>query len=52
VNALVAANKRFTMMAYPNRSHGISEGEGTSLHLYDLMTNFLAKNLPSGPRPN
>jgi dipeptidyl-peptidase 4 len=49
---LVAANKRFTMMAYPNRSHGISEGEGTSLHLYDLMTNFLARNLPSGPRPN
>lgn len=52
VNALVAANKRFTMMAYPNRAHGISEGEGTSLHLYDLMTDFLAKNLPPGPRPN
>lgn len=52
VNALVAANKRFTMMAYPNRAHGISEGEGTPLHLYDLMTEFLAKNLPSGPRPN
>lgn len=52
VNALVAANKRFTMMAYPNRAHGISEGEGTSLHLYDLMTSFLEKNLPKGPRPN
>src|SRR4030095_10486665 len=33
INALVAANKPFTMMAYPNRSHGISEGRNTSRHL-------------------
>ena len=33
INALVAANKPFTMMAYPNRTHSISEGEGTTLHL-------------------
>ena len=45
VNALVAANKRFTM-ACPNQSHGISKGEGTSLHLSDLMTDYLARNLP------
>lgn len=49
VNALVAANKPFTMMAYPNRTHGIFEGEGTTLHLYNLLTRFLQTNLPAGP---
>ena len=40
IDALVAANKPFTMMAYPNRTHSISEGEGTTLHLYSLLTCF------------
>ena len=51
IDALVKAKKRFTMMAYPNRSHGISEGENTSLHLHDLMTSYLERHLPPGPRP-
>lgn len=46
INALVAANKPFTMMAYPNRSHSISEGEGTTLHLYGLLTRYLNEKLP------
>ncbi len=50
VNALVAANRPFTMMAYPNRSHCICEGEGTGLHLYSLLTSYLEKNLPAGGR--
>lgn len=50
INALVAANRPFTMMAYPNRSHGIYEGEGTSRHLYELLTRYLTTNLPAGPR--
>jgi dipeptidyl-peptidase 4 len=50
VNALVAANRPFTMMAYPNRTHCICEGEGTSLHLYSLLTGYLEKNLPAGAR--
>jgi len=50
VNALVAANRPFTMMVYPNRTHGIFEGEGTTLHLYNLLTRFLTTNLPAGPR--
>ena len=50
INALVAANKPFRMMAYPNRSHGISEGEGTTLHLFTMLTSFLATNLPAGGR--
>lgn len=50
INALVRANKRFTMMAYPNRSHGIFEGEGTTRHLYGLLTDYLREHLPPGPR--
>jgi dipeptidyl-peptidase-4 len=48
INALVAANKPFTMMAYPNRSHGIFEGPGTRRHLFELLTRFLMENLPTG----
>jgi dipeptidyl-peptidase 4 len=50
INALVAANRPFSMMTYPNRSHCICEGEGTGLHLYSLLTSYLEKNLPAGGR--
>jgi dipeptidyl-peptidase-4 len=50
VNEIVANNKAFTMMAYPNRSHGIYEGKGTTLHLYTMFTRFLNENLPPGGR--
>jgi dipeptidyl-peptidase-4 len=50
INALVAANKQFTMMSYPNRSHGIYEGAGTTRHLYGLLTRYLNEKLPPGPR--
>jgi dipeptidyl-peptidase-4 len=50
INALVAANKPFTMMAYPNRTHGIFEGEGTTLHLFSLLTRYLTEHLPAGGR--
>jgi dipeptidyl-peptidase-4 len=50
INELVANNKAFTMMAYPNRSHGISEGRGTTIHLYTLFTRFFNENLPPGGR--
>jgi dipeptidyl-peptidase-4 len=50
INALVAANRPFTMMAYPNRTHGIFEGEGTTMHLRSLLTRYLIQNLPAGPR--
>ncbi len=48
VNEFIRYNKQFTMMAYPNRSHGIYEGEGTTLHLYTLITNFLLDKMPPG----
>ena len=45
INALVAADRPFTMMAYPNRSHCICEGAGTRLHLYGLLTRYLETHL-------
>jgi len=48
VNVLVKANKAFSMMAYPNRTHCICEGQGTSLHLYSLLTRYLQQHLPAG----
>lgn len=49
-NELIAHNKYFTMMAYPNRTHGIYEGKGTTRHLYELLTRYLNENLPTGSR--
>jgi len=51
INALVAAGKQFTVMPYPNRSHGIFEGPGTTMHLRTLLTDYLMQNMPPGPRP-
>ena len=54
VNELIAANKQFDLMVYPNRSHGIFEGPGsnTRRHLYELLTSFLNEHLePGGQRP-
>jgi len=45
VNELIKHNKHFTMMSYPNRSHGIYEGENTPRHLYELLTRYLKENL-------
>ena len=50
INALIAANKPFTMMAYPNRTHAIAEGPGTRRHLFELLTRYLHEHLPAGPR--
>lgn len=50
INELVKHNKQFQLMSYPNRSHGISEGEGTRKHLNTLFTNFLKQNCPPGGR--
>ena len=41
VNELIRQNKQFSMMAYPNRTHGIYEGKNTRRHLYTLLTNYL-----------
>lgn len=49
INKLIEHDKAFTMMTYPNRSHSISEGKNTSLHLYRLLTRYLMDKLPPGP---
>ena len=46
VNELIRHDKSFTMMAYPSRSHGIFEGDGTTLHLRNLMARFIKEKLP------
>lgn len=50
INELVKHKKMFRLMSYPNRSHGIYEGEGTSEHLSATYTEFLRENCPPGAR--
>jgi len=45
INELIKNNKQFSMMAYPNRTHGIFEGENTTRHLYGLLTKYLKEHL-------
>jgi len=46
INKLIEHNKPFTMMAYPNRTHSISQGENTKRHHFELMTRYLKENMP------
>jgi len=50
VNELIKHGKQFEFFAYPNRTHGIYEGEGTTLHLRTMMTEFVKDNLAAGGR--
>ncbi|GAA6204648.1 S9 family peptidase [Thalassotalea sp. SU-HH00458] len=45
INELVKHNKQFQFMSYPNRSHGLWEGEGTTLHLKSLQTEYFDRYL-------
>lgn len=47
-NKLIENNKHFTMLVYPNRSHSIREGKGTTIHLYNELTRYLLQNLEPG----
>lgn len=48
VNELIKNGKLFQFMPYPNRTHSISEGEGTFEHLSLLYTHFLQENCKPG----
>jgi dipeptidyl-peptidase-4 len=50
VNRLVSLGKSFDLMVYPNRSHCICEGQGTTEHVYQLLTRYLLEHLPAGAR--
>ena len=50
INELIKQGKQFQVMPYPNRTHSISEGEGTTKHLSVLFTNYLKQHCPTGGR--
>jgi len=50
VNELVRYGKNFQLMSYPNRTHSISEGAGTRVHLASLFTRYLKDHCPGGGR--
>jgi len=51
VDKLIALNKTFAFMMYPDRSHSIDEKPNTRRHLFTLMTNFLHEHLPLEAAP-
>jgi dipeptidyl-peptidase-4 len=50
LNELIKNNKQFQFMPYPNRTHSISEGEGTWQHLTTLYTNYLKQHCLPGAK--
>lgn len=50
LNELIKYNRQFKFMPYPNRTHGITEGEGTILHKTTMMAGFLHMWCPPGGR--
>ena len=46
LNRLIELNKPVDFMEYPNRTHAINEGSGTTLHLYSLLLRYLEEHLP------
>ncbi len=50
VNRLVELGKPFDLMVYPNRTHAIAEGAGTTPHVYQLIARYFLEHLPPGGR--
>jgi len=50
VDRLIALGKRFDYFVYPNRDHGLSEGQGTAVHVRMAIVRYLVEHLPPGPR--
>ena len=48
MNRLIELGKPFDFMEYPNRTHAISQGKGTTLHLYSLLLRYLEEHVPAG----
>jgi dipeptidyl-peptidase 4 len=46
LNRLIELDKPVDFMEYPNRTHAINEGSGTTLHLYSLLLRYLEEHLP------
>ena len=50
INRLIELGKPFDTMVYPNRTHAIAEGPGTTPHVYRLIARYFLEHLPEGPR--
>lgn len=50
IDKLIKYNKMFNLMIYPNRAHGIFEGEGTRKHLNDTFMKFIKEYSPPGAK--
>ncbi|KAF2328236.1 S9 family peptidase [Flavobacterium daemonense] len=50
INELVKYDRMFDLMIYPNRTHSISEGEGTRKHLFDTFINYIKEKSPPGAK--
>ncbi|MFY9253563.1 MAG: DPP IV N-terminal domain-containing protein [Fuerstiella sp.] len=50
VDRLIELGKPFDYMVYPNRDHGLREGNGTLVHVRMLIIRYLLQNLPPGAR--
>jgi len=49
LNRLIELDKPVDFMEYPNRTHAINEGAGTTLHLYSLLLRYLEQHIPPTP---
>lgn len=48
LNRLIALDKPVDFMVFPNRTHCICEGRGTTLYVYTTLTRYLLSHLPAG----
>jgi dipeptidyl-peptidase-4 len=46
LNRLIELDKQVDFMEYPNRTHAIDEGAGTTLHLYSTLLRYLVEHNP------
>jgi dipeptidyl-peptidase-4 len=50
VDRLIALGKPFDYMVYPNRDHGLREGDGTLVHVRMRVLRYLLENLAPGAK--
>jgi len=48
INKLVELGKPFELMDYPNRTHALSEGKGTSFHVFSTLMRYVEEHVPAG----
>jgi dipeptidyl-peptidase-4 len=46
INLLIELGKPFDAMMYPNRTHAIAEGRGTTAHIHRLIARYFLDHLP------